>query len=225
VSALAHLLALLAPPACWSCRAPLPRPAGLLCPGCTRELPWLAGDGCPRCALPAHTGRRCPAARAAFPRAWAPLAYEGAARELVRALKVHGALPVAELMSAQVAANLPAALRAPAAAVVPVPPQRARRRARGYDPAGLLAAGVARRLGVPFAPCLARHDRAGRQASLGRAARRAPDRLRVTATAPPPRVLLLDDVHTTGATLDTCARALAAAGAEVVAAISYARTL
>ena len=62
-----------------------------LCADCTRALPWLRG-GCLRCGLPAHRGRACPAARAAFPRAWAPLAYEGVARELVAALKFRGAL-------------------------------------------------------------------------------------------------------------------------------------
>jgi predicted amidophosphoribosyltransferase len=204
---------------------PLRRPDAQLCPGCIRALPWLRPGGCPRCALPSHGGRGCPAARAAFPRAWAPLAYEGVARELVSALKMRAALPVAGVMAAQIAANLPAALRADPVAVVPVPPQRFRRRLRGYDPAGLLAAGVARRLGLPLATCLRRHDRAGRQAKLGRSGRRAPDRLRISAHAPPPQVLLLDDVHTTGTTLDRAARALAEAGSEVVAAVTYARTL
>jgi predicted amidophosphoribosyltransferase len=223
---LAALTALVAPPSCWACRAPLPRAGGLLCPACTRALPWLGPGACPRCALPAHRARGCPAAGAAFERAWAPLAYSGPARRLVTALKVRGALPVAGLMAAHVAANLPAGIRARGAAVVPVPPQRRRRRRRGYDPAGLLAAHVARRLGVPLVACLARQDHAGPQARLGRHARRAPGRLRLELTAPPPpEVLLLDDVHTTGATLDAAARTLRSAGADVVAAITYARTL
>ena len=53
-----------------------------LCAECTRALPWLR-RGCPRCALPTHRGRPCPAGHAAFPRAWAPVAYEGVARQLV----------------------------------------------------------------------------------------------------------------------------------------------
>ena len=57
------------------------------CAECMRALPWLRG-GCPRCGLPKHRGRRCPAARAAFPRAWAPMAYQGVARRLVARAEV-----------------------------------------------------------------------------------------------------------------------------------------
>jgi predicted amidophosphoribosyltransferase len=107
-----------------------------------------------------------------------------------------------------------------------VPPQPARRRARGFDPAGALAEALATRLELPFTPVLARHDRARRQTRAARSARRAPNRIDVRATAAAPeRVLLVDDVHTTGTTLDACARALAAAGAREIAAVTYARTL
>src|SRR5262245_4026049 len=103
------LLALLAPPACISCRAPVA--AGeRLCAPCTRALPWLR-RACPRCALPSHRGRACPASGAAFLRAWAPMAYEGVARDLIAALKFRAALPVANLMAAHLAANLPPAPR------------------------------------------------------------------------------------------------------------------
>jgi predicted amidophosphoribosyltransferase len=61
---------------------------------------------------------------------------------------------------------------------------------------------------------------------MGRGARRAAGRLVVELRAPaPPRALLVDDVHTTGATLDACARALCAGGCGEVVAVSYARTL
>src|SRR4051812_6353286 len=162
------LLALLVPPACVVCRRPLRVAGAVAGAGCLRGLPWLRGRRCPRCALPRHRDS-CPAARAAFDRAWAPLAYEGTARELVRALKFRAALPVVQLMAAHMAANLPADLRAPptaaaaavpaALAVVPVPPHRRRRRRRGFDPAALLAAAFAGRAGLPLAPCLRRADR------------------------------------------------------------------
>src|SRR4051794_26499545 len=106
------LLALLVPPACVVCRRPLRGAGAVACAGCLRRLPWLGGRRCPRCALPRHRDG-CPAARAAFDRAWAPLAYEGPARELVRALKFRAALPVAGLMAAHMAANLPLDLRSP----------------------------------------------------------------------------------------------------------------
>src|SRR4051794_20816273 len=110
--ALAALVALLVPPACVVCRGPLRGPGGVACGPCLRRLPWLRGRRCPRCALPRHR-QGCPAAGAAFDRAWAPLAYEGAARELVRALKFRAALPVAGVMAAHMAANLPLDLRSP----------------------------------------------------------------------------------------------------------------
>jgi predicted amidophosphoribosyltransferase len=222
---LAELVALAAPPACLACGRTLATAGERLCTPCVRGLPWLAHP-CPRCALPRHRGGRCPAARAAFASAWAPVAYDGVARRLVLALKFRQALAAAEVMAAQMAANLPVRLRGLDAVLVPVPALPRRRRARGFDPAGLLAATLAGRLGHPLEDCLARADRTGRQVGAGRRERRAPDRLRLTLRGQPPRVaVLVDDVHTTGATLDACARALAAGGTTVAAALTYARTL
>jgi predicted amidophosphoribosyltransferase len=227
---LAEAVALVAPPTCPACRTALRATRLRLCPSCAASLPWLPRRCCPCCALPSHRGRRCPAAEAAFARAWAPLAYDGVARRLVAALKFRGALPLAELMAAHIAANLPADLRAAARdgalAIVPVPPQRARRRRRGFDPTAALAADLGTRLAVPVAPCLERRDRAGRQVGTSRSQRRRAGRLDIALRAAPPRrVLLLDDVHTTGATLEACAAALRAGGCRHVVAVTYARTL
>jgi predicted amidophosphoribosyltransferase len=250
-----QLVDLLAPPSCAACRRPA---SGRLCGECLRRLPWLRGHRCPRCALPRHRSG-CPAAAATFDRAWAPLAYEGTARRLVGALKFHAALPVAGVMAAHMAANLPADLRrpplpaelrppplpadlrrpplpaelrppspsaAPAVALVPVPPHAGRLRRRGFDPAALLAAGLSERVGLALCPCLKRADRGRRQVGAGRDLRRAAGRFAAVATAAPPRAaVLVDDVHTTGATLDACARALKDAGAEWVGAATYVRTL
>ena len=226
----AELLAVVAPPACAACRAPLARADLRLCADCTRALPWMPARTCRRCGLSSHR-RGCPASTAAFTRAWAPLAYDGVARELVAALKFRGALPVAALMAAHMAANLPADLRSPPEprdrpAIVPVPPQPARARWRGFDPAGALAAALAPRLGVPASACLRRRDRERRQVGATRAQRRRAGRLSIELRGPPPaRALLVDDVHTTGATLDACACALVAGGCREVVALTYARTL
>lgn len=220
-----ELLALVAPPACLACATGLAAAGELLCTTCRRELPWLPAPRCGRCGLPAPCPSPCPAAGAAFATSWAPLAHDGPARALVAALKFRGALPAADLMAAQIAAGVPAALTA-GATLVPVPAHPARLRARGFDQAALIAAALARRTGLPLAACLRRGGPATSQLGASRGARLARGRLTVAAVAPPPRVaLLVDDVHTTGATLDACAGALRSAGAERVAAVAYARAL
>src|SRR4051812_30922801 len=125
---LALLLDLVAPPACVACRRGgdlAPRDA--LCRDCRIALPWLGTDLCRRCGLPAPCGGargrgRCPARTQAFAAAWAPVAYGGPAAALVVALKERGALRVARVMAAQMAALAPPACWAgEGAALVPVP--------------------------------------------------------------------------------------------------------
>jgi predicted amidophosphoribosyltransferase len=218
------LLDLLAPPSCLACSRP---PAGLLCPQCRIALHWLGAEVCPGCALPRPCGRRCPAAGMAFERAWAPLAYAGPARAVVRALKERGAVTVAGLMAAQMAAVAPEKLF-DGAVLVPVPADPWRRRARGVDHAARLARELGRRCERPVTAALVRRgSRRGRQAGAPRAERLAGGRLAIAAVAGrvPETVVLVDDVHTTGATLHACAQALRAAGARRVCAVSYARTL
>jgi predicted amidophosphoribosyltransferase len=222
---LAAAVALIAPPACVACRRP-PRPGHPLCGACRAALPWLLGPRCSRCAVPAPCGPRCPMAGSDVAQAWAPLAFEGPARALVHGLKFRGALGLAGAMAAQMVATAPAAVLAPGAALVPVPTPGGRRRRRGFDHAARLATAVAERTGHPVSACLRRSGPAPRQAGARRSARLAHGRVQLAVAGDVPRrAVLIDDVHTTGATLRACARKLAENGAFSITALTYARAL
>jgi ComF family protein len=157
---------------------------------------------------------------------WAPLAYEDAARAMVRALKFRGALGLAPRMAAVIAANAhPATWQV--GPLVPVPISRARRRRRGFNQAEALAGALSSRVGVDVLDCLRRPGTARPQVGLGRV-----DRLGALegmielrrGAAVPAGAVLVDDVVTTGATLAACARVLRAAGCVEVAGVAYART-
>ena len=182
------------------------------------------GPLCARCGLPLPC-RPCPARRAAFERSWAPLAHEGVGRTVVRALKYDARLCVADAMAAQLAAGAPSGMLGIGAALVPVPADPARRRARGYAHVELLSAALARRARLPVARCLRQAGHAPAQVGRRRTERlaRQPG-IRPVGRAPPVAVLV-DDVHTTGSTLDACARVLREAGAESIVAVTYTRAL
>jgi ComF family protein len=142
----------------------------------------------------------------------------------VRAVKFHGHRAAARSLGAALGslAWLPAD-----ALVVPVPLHPTRLRARGYDQAALLAHACARSAGLPLAVrALVRRRDTPAQARLDASARRT--NLAGAFVAPVPiahaTVVLVDDVLTTGATADACARALRRAGAERVVVLTVGRT-
>lgn len=209
---LSRALALVAPPFCWGCGDDAGR-SEPLCSRCRAELTWLGDE---------------PLVLGVALEAWAPLAYEGPARALVRALKFRGAAGLAEPMAAQIVAGAPTDLLGAGAQLVPVPLHRARARRRGFNQAERLAAAIGCRTGIPVSDCLARRGPAGaRQVGRGRSERLAGITGSIVlrpGEAAPSRALLVDDVVTTGATLAACAAELRRAGSRAVAAVAYART-
>jgi ComF family protein len=205
---LTRLIALVAPPLCWGCGRPAAHD-GPLCGACRSALHWLD-------ERPLAIGGVA---------VWAPVAYEGPARALVGGLKFRGAAGLANQMAAAMLARAPPALL-DSATLVPVPLHPARLRRRGFNQADRLAAAMAARSPLPVVRCLSRSGGRTAQVGRGRGDRLAAVRGSLTARGPaPPRVLLVDDVVTTGATLAACAAALRDAGTREVAAIAYARTL
>jgi ComF family protein len=202
---LARALALLAPPLCGACGTPC-EAADPVCPACSRALAAVRPGVTVLPGLGAVT--------------WAA-PYEGVARDLVTALKFGGRLQLAVVAAATIAA---AVEPAPLTAIVPVPAAPSRHRRRGFDPAQLIAGALAQELGVPLVQLLRRAD-GPRQVGRPRSERLAtPPRVRAVS-GEAGRVLVVDDVLTTGATLTACAAALRDAGTGGIDAAVFARAL
>jgi ComF family protein len=149
--------------------------------------------------------------------------YQGpVAHALVHRLKYAGAIHLAAPFARALASAWREAGWSTEVALVPVPLSRARRRERGYNQAALLASELGHGLGVPVLDLLVRVRGARSQTGFGRIARRT----RVSGTfaagsaTPYLPLVLVDDVRTTGATLEACRSALARAGHHVAGTAS-----
>lgn len=202
---------------CKSCRAQLSPPAGPRCSRCDHPL-RQAGADCPDC-------RRLGAP--AFEAAVAAAQYGGVARRAVLALKYADGWRVADALAAVMADRIRDA-KIGVDGLVPVPTDEGRRQARGYSPPALLAARLAVRLGVPSRPRLLRRRVQGVVQSTADVARRHVQVMGIFEAAPGlegQRLLLVDDVMTTAATLQAAAVALRGSGARVWAVVAARQTL
>ena len=220
----AWFIDLLLPRRCVGCR----RSADGLCAHCRARLRPLSPPWCNRCgaptAWPVERCRECAGRRLGFSSARAAVVYEGPARAVVRAWKEHGLRRLAPLAAELVVDRVVP----PAADVITyIPPDAGRQLRRGSHPAELLAHELAVRWGVPCARLLGRRAAGVRQTGLRSTERRANVRGAFVPLADgvPRRVLLVDDVYTTGSTASAAGAALRAGGAERIEVVTFARAV
>ena len=212
-------------PVCSACLDSLRRIRGAVCPQCGRPQPPIVADG------PARLCHGCARGVYHFDLARSFALYDDGMVRLLTLLKYEPVAPLGSWFAAQIEQ----VIRTEAALgevdfVVPVPLDRRRLRERGYNQAELIARPLAKRLGRPMVTnLLVRLRSRPPRLKLSRRERWETVRGAFHAPAGPrvdtSRILLVDDVLTSGATLDACARALRSAGAAAVHAVTVARVL
>ncbi len=228
-------LDLLLPPRCLACVVIVSTP-GAVCPGCWRGLRFISAPMCGICGFPfdydlgpgtlcGECVRRAPP----FGRARAVLRYDDGSRDLVIAFKHRDRTDAAPAYGAWMA-RAGAELLDDADVLVPVPLHRLRLIQRRFNQSALLAHALASRSGVACAPdALIRVRPTPSQGRLTRAQRRrnvqGAFKARRAGAMEGRRILLVDDVLTTGATAAACARALLGAGAASVDVLTLARVV
>ncbi len=225
------------PPRCPVCTAGVTM-QGTLCAECWKDMHFITDPMCHRCGLPFEYGMgpellcgRCMETPPAFTRAVSVCRYDDKSRPQVLAFKFRDRTQLAPLFGEWLA-RVATPFATQADIIVPVPLHYRRLLMRRYNQAALLALALANLSGLPVLPnTLQRKKPTPAQSGLSRKGRE--DNLRGAFTVPRPKrshikgkaVLLVDDVMTTGATLNACARVLRDAGAKDIYGITLARTV
>ena len=204
MKAISFLLDLLYPPRCAFCHDFLETSREGVCAHCRTGLPFAQNGG--RQHFPF------------IPACVSPLNYEGNVRESLLRYKFGGATGYAKVYGRLVAETVRTELPGAYDIITWVPLSRKRLRERGYDQARLLAKVTAKALGMPLTPTLYKQRNTQPQSGTGDAYR-----MKKGADVTGKRVLLIDDIVTTGSTLSECARVLGKAGAEQVVCATVAR--
>jgi len=220
MSLLDQFIGVWAPHTCVQCGAE----AQLLCPVCIRNLPVIASR-CYHCRKITGDWRMCSACSKTSKlwRVRVGTIYEAAAKELVWRLKFSGAQLAAQTMATRLISLYEFAQ---SAIIVPVPTATSRVRRRGYDQARLLARQLSRQTGLPMVDCLARSGQAHQVgASRQQRLHQLEGAFRVTkrSMVRDAHLILVDDVITTGATLEAAAKILRQAGVGRVEALVFAQ--
>ena len=210
---LGALLDLLFPPRCVFCRRLLHRGEEGICPRCQQELPWALG------AEAEQTGEF-------FSLCASPLWYQDQVRASFHRYKFKGVRGYSRTYGRLVAQCVQDHLAGRYDLITWVPLSRARLRQRGYDQAELLARSACRLWHVKPERLLSKRTDTPAQSSLEDAAARRQNVRDIyqAQSAAGKRILLVDDICTTGSTLAECARTLMSAGAESVLCVAVART-
>ena len=214
------------PPTCLLCSA---RSTRSLCQGCLADLPWHRQPHCPQCATPTPDGQVCGACLKhppAFDRTHAALAYAFPLDRMIPRLKYHGQLAIAPTLGECLAEAVASAPRPDRLMAMPL--HAARIRERGFNHATEIARTVAKRLALPLDIHNARRIRdTPPQMGLKHDARRRNVRgaFDCSGDVQGQRIALIDDVMTTGTSLDELAATLKRAGAREVSCWVVARTL
>jgi ComF family protein len=215
------------PRSCLLCSAPAG--SGHLCHACQADLPWHSQPQCPQCATPTPQGQTCGSCLRhppAFDRTHAALDYAFPLDRLIPRLKYHGRLAVAPALGACLAQAVEHRPRPDRLIAMPLHAKRIRE--RGFNHASEIAHEVAKRLGLPLdaASCQRIRDTPP-QMGLKHDARRRNVRgaFSCTGDVRGQHIALVDDVMTTGTSLDELAATLKRAGAREVSCWVAARTL